>query len=109
MSPARVPAQPGTCGSPRLQPSITGSPRKHQCSRLHTQVSPMLFPYPYFSQLLCRDGTSMLVPTRAPPSPRGSAMGTPCCRLGCLWKVRLSQMLKTCILWVIFQFISYWY
>lgn len=30
-------------------------------------------------------------------------------QLVCLWKEISGQLLKTCILWVIFQFISHWY
>ena len=67
-NPARVPAQPGTHASPRPWPCITGSPRKHRCSRdleilkylqRHSHI-------PYFSQLLCRDGTAVPMPTWAP-------------------------------------------
>lgn len=35
--------------------------------------------------------------------------GRPASNLACLWKELLSQMPRTCILWVIFQFISHWH
>lgn len=33
----------------------------------------------------------------------------PCSCRPCLWKAVLRQMLKTCVLWVTFQFMSQWH
>lgn len=33
----------------------------------------------------------------------------PCSCRPCLWKAVLHQMLKTCVLWVTFQFMSQWH